>query len=124
MRAAMPNLLQPFPALVLPLPRDNGREFAGNRQTTPALDTDFFLAPSLPLLRLDVNEHINDLRGQFVSGPRTCAHSTRNGRRQRSAGPTTVRAGCLATALQEVFRTDCLAAGIRPPPDAPDLRPL
>ncbi len=118
---AMQNLLRPFPALVLTVTCDNGKEFAGHRQTAEALDTDLFFARPYRSCERGLNEHTNGLLRQFV--PKTENLCTLDPQRLQEAinrlnhRPREVLG---YRTPYEVFRDDCLAAGINPPPAAPD----
>ncbi len=63
---AMQHLLRLFPALVLTLTCDNGKEFAGHLQIAEVLDTDIFFARPNRSCKRGLNEHTNGLLRQFV----------------------------------------------------------
>ncbi len=122
---AMQNLLRPFSGLVLTLTCDNGKEFAGHLQTAEALDTDIFFARPYRSCERGLNEHTNGLLRQFV--PQTENLRTLDPQRLQEAvnrlnhRPRKVLG---YRTPSEVFREDCLATGIDPPPAAPKPCPL
>ncbi len=123
--AAMQNLLRPSSALALTLTCDNGKEVAGHRQTAAALDTDIFLARPYRSCERGLNEHTNALLRQFV--PKTENLRTLDPQRLQEAinRPNHRPRKVLGYRTPyEVFREDCLAAGVDPPLAAPDPCPL
>ncbi len=114
---AMQNLLRPFSALVLTVTCDNGKEFAGHRQTAEALDTDIFFARPYRSCERGLNEHTNGLLRQIA--PQTENLRTLDPQRlQEAINRLNYRTP------YEVFRENSLAAGIDPPTAAPEPSPL
>ncbi len=114
---AMHNLQRPVSALVLTLTCNSGKEFAGHRQTAEALDTDIFFARPCRSCERGLNEHANGPLRQFVpktenlrtpAPPRLQEAINRLNHRPRKV--------LGYRSPYEVFREDCLAAGIDPPP--------
>ncbi len=122
---AMQNLLRLFSALVLTVTCDNGKEFAGHLQTAEALDTDLFFARPYRSCERGLNEHINGLLRQFVPQTENLRtldpHRLQEGIDRLNHRPRKVLG---YRTPYEVFRDDCLAAGIDPPPAAPEPSPL
>ncbi len=122
---AMQNLLRPFSALVLTLTCGNGTDSAGHRQTAEELDTDIFFARPYHSCERGLNEHTNGLLRQFV--PQTENLRTLDPQRLQEAinrlnhHPREVLG---YRTPYEVFRDDCLVAGIDPLPAAPEPSPL
>ncbi len=122
---AMQNLLRPFAALVLTVTCDNGKEFAGHLQTAEALETDLFFARPYRSCERGLNEHTNGLLRQFV--PKTENLRTLDPQRLQEAVNRLNHRPRKVLGYRtpyEVFRDDCLAAGIDPPPAIPDPSPL
>ncbi len=80
----MQNLLWHLSPLVLTLTCDNGKEFAGHRQTAEALDTDLFSVRPYRSCERGLNEHTNGLLRHFV--PKT--ENLRTLDPQRGPSPT------------------------------------
>ncbi len=122
---AMQNLLQPFSALVLSVTCDNGKEFAGHLQTAEVPNTDIFFAQLYRSCERGLKEHTNGLLRQFV--PKTENLRTLDPQRLQEAvnrlnhRPRNVLG---YRTPYEVFRDDCLAAGIDLLPAAPAPGPL
>ncbi len=122
---AMQNLLRPVSALVLTVTCDNGKEFAGHLQTAEALDTDIFFARPYRSCERGLNEHTNGLLRQFV--PKTENLRTLDPQRLQEAVNRLNHRPRKVLGYRtpyEVFRDDCLAAGIDPPPAVPEPPPL
>ncbi len=121
----MQNLLRPFSALILTVTCDNGKEFAGHRQTDEALDTDSFFARPYRSCERGLNEHTNSLLRQFVPKTENLRKLTPQ-RLQEAINRLNHRPRMVLgyRAPYEVFRDDCLTAGIDPPPATPEPCPL
>ncbi len=122
---AMQNLLRPFSDLVLTVTCDNGKEFAGHLQTAEALDTDIYFARPYRSCGRGLNEHTNGLLCQFV--PKTENLRTLDPQRLQEAVNRLNHRPRKVLGYRtpyEVFRDACLAAGIDPPPAAPEPCPI
>ena len=63
--AALERRLKPDSALVLTITADNGKEFAGHRRLSRALDADFYFARPYHAWERGLNEHTNGLVRQY-----------------------------------------------------------
>ena len=121
---AVTGMLTLFRALVLTLTFDNGMEFAGHREMARSLGAEVYFARPYRSCDRGLNEHANGLVRQYAGKAESLlevdadrlrrAVELINHRPRKELGFKTPH---------EVFSAACRAAGIPPPPEAPQLCP-
>ena len=122
---AVTGMLTPFRALVLTLTFDNGMEFAGHREMARSLGAEVYFARPYRSCDRGLNEHTNGLVRHYAGKAESLlevdadrlrrAVELINHRPRKELGFKTPH---------EVFSAACRAAGIPPPPEAPQLCPV